>query len=219
MFLPFFTNWLIQWRIPRFPSALKHHLHLLLLILPSVSLHWRKHSSPIWVKLLHRCSGFNSCPLSQELQTTDHLYSAVSSISFFWFLYISIYTCLRPSHHKNLSSIPPPTTTSFLLSVAQLLRFFSKLFVVFFFLLIHSSTHRNWPLYRNYTMSKASMQLIPMDITQPSIYLTLLDTDCNSPWHQLSRISLNTLASMTASFRAALLKSIISPLILYSLPS
>lgn len=98
---------------------------------------------PIWVKLLHRCSGFNSCPLSQELQTTDHLYSAVSSISFFWFLYISIYTCLRPFHHKSLSSIPPPTTTSFLLSVAQLLRFFSKLFVVFFFLLIHSSTHRN----------------------------------------------------------------------------
>lgn len=65
------------------------------------------------------------------------------SISFFWFLYISMYTCRRPSHHKTLSSIPPPTTTSFLFSVVELLRFFSMLFVVFFFLLIHSSTHRN----------------------------------------------------------------------------
>ena len=107
-------------------------------------LHRRKYSSPyisqttsqvFWIQFLSTFSGTSNYWPS--------LLSAVSSISFFWFLYISIYTCLRPSHHKNLSSIPPPTTTSFLLSVAQILRFFSMLFVVFFFLLIHSSTHRN----------------------------------------------------------------------------
>lgn len=65
--------------------------------------YWRKHSSPYMSQTTSGVLGFNSCPLSQELQTTDHLYSAVSSISFFWFLYISIYTCLRPSHHKNSS--------------------------------------------------------------------------------------------------------------------
>lgn len=126
MFLSFFTNWLIQWKIPRLLPTLKHYnLHLLPFILPSV-LQWRRRSfsytsqvisQVFWIQFLFTASGISYYWLS-----TLSLFSLSSGFFISAFKHIQDLPIVK--NFPSYLYLPPATILSFLLFIAQLLRVF-----------------------------------------------------------------------------------------------